>query len=68
MDFFYIKMSNTTSDWDFPSITDSSNLNYLFYNSPQIVGGNGTTYRGIYDASMAKIDREGVPGFFTLKN
>ena len=57
-----------TTDWDFISITDSSALSYFFYNTPQIVGGNGTTYQGVYDASMAKIDREGVPGFFTLKN
>ena len=52
-----------TSDWHF-----ANDISDLFYYSPQIVGGNGTTYQGVYDLSMAKIDREGVPGFFTLKN
>ena len=56
-----------TSDWEFTSVTNPNNIEYFFYMTPQIVGGNGTTYQGVYDTSMAKIDREGVPGFFTLK-
>ncbi len=56
-----------TSDWTFKSIEDLSSLDDLFYGTTQIVGGNGTKYHGISDSRMAKIDREGVPGFFTLK-
>ena len=62
-----LKTIYTSGDWEFESVTDPYDIAYLFAYSYQIVGGNGSTYQGVYDVSMAKIDRDGVPGFFTLK-
>ena len=54
------------SDWNTESVTDGMNM---FLGCTSLVGGNGTTY----DASRtgcvyAKIDRPGMPGYFTDKN
>jgi hypothetical protein len=38
----------------------------MFYNCTSLVGGNGTSYNLNYiDATYARIDRAGTPGYFT---
>ena len=38
----------------------------MFWNSKEIVGGNGTTYNSSYlDATYARIDTEETPGYLT---
>lgn len=40
----------------------------MFENCKKIVGGNGTTYNSSYtNATYARIDREGTPGYLTYK-
>ena len=48
------------------SVTDSEGM---FFYSFNIVGGNGTIYNsGVLDATYARIDRAGTPGYFTAKS
>jgi hypothetical protein len=38
----------------------------MFYGCTDIVGGNGTSYNFSHtDATYARIDRAGTPGYFT---
>lgn len=38
----------------------------MFHNCTSLVGGNGTTYNSSHtDATYARIDRAGTPGYFT---
>ncbi len=51
--------------WSTASIKNS---NYMFLECEKIVGGNGTTYNAEYiDATYARIDTDGAPGYFTKK-
>ena len=53
------------STFDTSSVTDSIDM---FKESSKLVGGNGTTYNSSYiDATYARIDAEGTPGYFTEK-
>jgi surface protein len=50
-------------DWDKSSLTYSDDM---FYGCTDIVGGNGTSYNFSHtDATYARIDRAGTPGYFT---
>ncbi len=41
---------------------------YMFNDSTNLVGGNGTEYNNFYiDKTYARIDTDGTPGYFTLK-
>ena len=54
-------------DNDF-EIVEGANSKYMFLDAKKIVGGNGTTYNGSYtNAAYARIDREGIPGYFTKR-
>ena len=51
--------------WSTASIKNS---NYMFLECEKIVGGNGTTYNAEHiDATYARIDTDGAPGYFTKK-
>lgn len=40
----------------------------MFTSATKLVGGNGTKFNSSYeDATYARIDKEGEPGYFTLK-
>lgn len=47
--------------------TNVSVSQLMFYNNPQLVGGNGTSYNGSNpnDKTYARIDRVGTPGYFS---
>ena len=48
------------------NVTNSSNM---FKDSTKLVGENGTKYNSSYlDKTYARIDKSGIPGYFTLKN
>lgn len=48
--------------------TKCGNSSELFVNDTNLVGGNGTTYSSSNTGvSYAKIDKDGQPGYFTLK-
>ena len=51
-------------------VTDTiPNSDYMFWVTPNLVGGNGTLYNGSYrDKTYARIDKEETPGYFTLKS
>ncbi len=61
-----LKTIYASSDWDLP---DSVQTNYMFGGCTSLVGGNNTSYdnNNPKDKTYAKIDREGTPGYFTLK-
>lgn len=49
----------------FPAVTPTSNSD-VFLNCSRLIGGNGTTYDlGRVDATYARIDAPGTPGYFT---
>ena len=51
--------------WSTASIKNS---NGMFGGCEKIVGGNGTTYNAEHiDATYARIDTDGAPGYFTMK-
>ena len=51
--------------WTTSAVTSSSNM---FYNCTKLVGQNGTIFNGNYtDKTYARIDKEGEPGYLTLK-
>ena len=51
--------------WSTASIKNS---NDMFGECEKIVGGNGTTYNAEHiDATYARIDTDGAPGYFTMK-
>ncbi len=54
----------TYSDFDTSSKTNDSNM---FLTNSVLVGGNGTSYTtaNVKNSTYAKIDRAGVPGYFT---
>ena len=55
----------TNKGWTTKNVTDSSKM---FSDATKLVGGNGTTYdSNNADATYARIDKEGEPGYFTLK-
>ena len=57
----YVSNSFTTN-----KVTSSTNM---FYDSPSLVGGNGTKYSSSYiDKTYARIDTASTPGYFTLKS
>ena len=50
-------------DWDKTSLSESTDM---FKSCTSLVGGNGTTYNSSHtDATYARIDRGGTPGYFT---
>ena len=50
-------------DWDTSSLDDDGDM---FANCVSLVGGNGTHYNSSHtDATYARIDRTGTPGYFT---
>ena len=50
-------------DWDTSSLDDDGDM---FANCVSLVGGNGTHYNSSHtDATYARIDRAGTPGYFT---
>ena len=52
--------------WTTKSVTDSTEM---FYNCTSIIGGNGTIYNSNYtDATYARIDKVGTPGYLTNIN
>lgn len=61
----YVSEYNETTDtgWTTKSVTNSTNM---FNFSRDLVGGIGTTYNSsILDATYARIDKAGEPGYFT---
>ena len=51
------------SQWDISKVTQSTGM---FYGSPNIVGGNGTTYDSNHTGlDYARIDTPETPGYFT---
>ena len=53
----------TSIGWTISNVNASSEM---FWNSKEIVGGNGTTYNSSYlDATYARIDTEETPGYLT---
>ena len=63
----YVSEYNETTGkgWTTKNVTDSSSM---FYGATKLVGGNGTVYNSSnVDATYARIDKEGEPGYFTLK-
>ena len=62
----YLKTIYVNSDFNTSSLTNS---NDMFTGCTSLVGGNGTTYNSNnIDATYAKIDRDGTPGYFTKKS
>ena len=52
-----------SGDWDTSSLDDDGDM---FANCVSLVGGNGTHYNSSHtDATYARIDRAGTPGYFT---
>lgn len=50
-------------DWSKASLSDSTDM---FRNCTSLIGGNGTHFNSNYiDATYARIDRVGTPGYFT---
>lgn len=50
-------------DWSKASLNDSADM---FSNCTSLIGGNGTSYNSSHtDATYARIDRAGTPGYFT---
>lgn len=68
--FFYrnykLKTIYGPDKFDLSSLTQSGNI---FESCGQLVGGNGTTYNAAYNgnAGYARVDKPGVPGYFTKK-
>ena len=61
----YVSEYNETTDkgWTTKNVTDSRDM---FYAATKLVGGNGTVYNfSNRDATYARIDKEGEPGYFT---
>ena len=61
-----LKTIYATSDFDCSSIP-SNKRGYMFFNCPKIVGGNNTTFIS-ESYTYARIDRDGVKGYFTMGN
>ena len=54
-----------SDDFVTTSVTSGSEM---FENNYNLVGGNGTAANGeTHDASYARIDKPGIPGYFTAK-
>ena len=52
-----------------PMIVNGKSYEYEGVNTPILKGGNGTEWNAEHiDAEYARIDKEGTPGYFTLKN
>ena len=52
--------------WSTGAVTDSAEM---FYGSTNLKGGAGTTFDSSFvDKTYARIDRPGVPGYFTAKS
>ena len=63
----YVSEYNETTGkgWTTKNVTDSDEM---FTRATKLVGGNGTKFNSSYiDATYARIDKEGEPGYFTLK-
>ena len=61
----YVSEYNETTGkgWTTKNVTDSNNM---FTGATKLVGGNGTKYNSSYtDATYARIDKEGEPGYLT---
>ena len=61
----YVSEYNETTGkgWTTKNVTDSDNM---FTGATKLVGGNGTVYNSSYiDATYARIDKEGDPGYLT---
>ena len=61
----YVSEYNETTDkgWTTKNVTDSRDM---FYAATKLVGGNGTVYNfSNRDATYARIDKEGEPGYLT---
>lgn len=51
-----------SDDWNISHLFSSN----MFYGCTSLVGGNGTHYNSSHtDATYARIDRAGTPGYFT---
>lgn len=53
--------------WQVPEKLSDGDM--VFYNTGKLAGGNGTVFSDQYptDATFARIDKEGTPGYFTYK-
>ena len=61
----YVSEYNETTGkgWTTKNVTDSDKM---FYNAENLVGGNGTRFNSFcIDATYARIDKEGEPGYLT---
>lgn len=59
----YVSEYNEEKGWTTSNVNSSGNM---FAGCGNIIGGNGTTWNGNYtDATYARIDTEGEPGYFT---
>ena len=61
----YVSEYNETTGkgWTTKNVTDSDRM---FYDATRLVGGNGTKFNSSYiDATYARIDKEGEPGYLT---
>lgn len=57
----------TSEKWQVPEKLSDGDM--VFYNTGKLAGGNGTAFSDQYptDATFARIDKEGTPGYFTYK-
>ena len=63
----YVSEYNETTGkgWTTKNVTDSDKM---FTSATKLVGGNGTKFNSSYiDATYARIDKKGEPGYLTLK-
>lgn len=61
-----LKTIYVSDNWCTDAVTSSTNM---FYSCRVLVGQNGTVFNSSYtDATYARVDEEGSPGYFTLAN
>ena len=61
----HLKTIYCNNDWDTSKVPEDFK-NKVFYNSPNLVGGHGTTYEESHVGyEYARVDRDGTPGYFT---
>ena len=67
----FYNLGNTTTIYVGDKFTTAkvTSSNQMFLNTKKIVGGNGTTYDSTKtNKEYARVDKDGIPGYFTLKN
>lgn len=64
-----LKTIYCNNDWDASNLSSTTPSTNMFYGLTNLRGGNGTVYSEEHTGpEYARLDREGVPGYFTGKN